>query len=65
MVYLSVGCGELCLHIRLSVCWLGVMFAIGFVCLLVGTYVWYWVCLFVGWGLCLVLGLSVCWLVAM
>ena len=36
MVYLSVCCG-------------GVMFAIGFVCLLVG-------------GLCLLLGLSVCWL---
>ena len=35
MVYLSVGCGELCLHIRLSVRWLGVMFAIGFVSLLV------------------------------
>ena len=52
MVYLSVGCGELCLQIRLSVDWLGVMFAIGFVCLLVG-------------GLCLVFGLSVCWLVAM
>ena len=46
MVYLSVGCGELCLQIRLSVRWLGVMFAIGFVSLLVG-------------GLCLVLGLSV------
>ena len=52
MVYLSVGCGELCLQIRLSVCWLEVMFAIGFVCLLVGAYVWYWVCLFVGWWLC-------------
>ena len=52
MVYLSVGCGELCLQIRLSVRWLGGIFAIGFVCLLVGR-------------LCLVLGLSVCWLVAM
>ena len=49
MVYLSVYCGELCLQIRLSVCWLEVMFAIRFVCLLVG-------------GLCLLLGLSVCWL---
>ena len=39
MVYLSVGCGELCLQIRLSVRWLGVMFGIGFVCLLVGGYV--------------------------
>ena len=39
MVYLSVGCGELCLQICLSVRWLGVMFAIGFVCLLVGGYV--------------------------
>ena len=39
MVYLSVGCGELCLQIRLSVRWLG-------------GYVWYWVCLFVGWWLC-------------
>ena len=48
MVYLSVGCGELCLQIRLSFRWFGVMFAIGFVSLLVG-------------GLCLVLGLSVCW----
>ena len=56
MVYLSVGCGELCLQIRLSVRWLGVMFAIGFVSLLVGGggggYVWYWDCLFVGWWLC-------------
>ena len=52
MVYLSVGCGELCLQICLSVRWLGVMFAIGFVSLLVG-------------GLCLVFGLSVRWLVAM
>ena len=48
MVYLSVGCGELCLQICLSVRWLRVMFAIGFVYLLVG-------------GLCLVLGLSVGW----
>ena len=48
MVYLSVGCGELCLQICLSVRSLGVMFAIGVVCLLVG-------------GLCLVLGLSVGW----
>ena len=39
MVYLSVGCGELCLQIRLSVRWLRVMFGIGFVCLLVGGYV--------------------------
>ena len=39
MVYLSVGCGELCLQIRLSIRWLG-----GYVC--------YWVCLFVGWWLC-------------
>ena len=65
MVYLSVGCGDLCLQIHLSVRWLGVMFAMGFVSSLVGGYVWYWVCLFVGWGLCLVLGLSGCWLVAM
>ena len=36
---LSVGCGELCLQIGLLVRWLGVMFAIGFVCLLVGGYV--------------------------
>ena len=28
--------------------WLEVMFAIGFVCLLVGGYVCYWICLFVG-----------------
>ena len=34
---MSVGCGELCLQIRLSVHWLEVMFAIGFVCLLVGV----------------------------
>ena len=39
MVYLSVGCGELCLQI-----W--------FVSPLVGGYVWYCVCLFVGWWLC-------------
>ena len=39
MVYLSVGCGELCLQICLSVHWLGGCF-------------WYWVCLFVGWWLC-------------
>ena len=39
MVYLSVGCG-------------GVMFANWFVSPLVGCYVWYWVCLFVGWWLC-------------
>ena len=51
------------------------MFANSFVSLLVGGYVCYWVCLFVGWGgvmfaigfvsllvggLCLLLGLSVC-----
>ena len=35
------------------VCWLGgVMFANWFVSLLVGGYVCYWVCLFVGWWLC-------------
>ena len=34
-----VGCGELSLLLGLSVCWLGVMFGIGFVCLLVGGYV--------------------------
>ena len=51
MVYLSVCCGELCLQIRLSVCWLEVMFAIGFVCW-VGGYVCYWVCLFVGLWTC-------------
>ena len=28
------------------------MFANWFVSLLVGGYVWYWVCLFVGWWLC-------------
>ena len=39
MVYLSVLGGELCLHICLSVCWLEVMFAIGFVCLLVCGHV--------------------------
>ena len=39
MVYLSVGCVELCLQMGLSVRWLGVMFGIGFVCLLVGGYV--------------------------
>ena len=55
-----------------------VLFAIGFVCFLVGGYVWYLVCVFVGWwlglvfGLCvvswglgLVLGLCVCGLVSM
>ena len=50
------------------------MFANSFVSLLVGGYVCYWLCLFVGWGvmfaigfvsllvggLCLLLGLSVC-----
>ena len=30
----------------------GVMFANWFVSPLVGGYVWYWVCLFVGWWLC-------------
>ena len=30
MVYLFVGCGELCLQIGLLVRWLGVMFGIGF-----------------------------------
>ena len=50
--FLSVGCGELCLQIHLSVRWLVAMFAIVFVSLLVGGYVWYWVCLFVGWWLC-------------
>ena len=39
MVYLSVGCEELCLQIGLSVRWLGVAFGIGFVCLLIGGYV--------------------------
>ena len=29
----------LCLLLGLSVCWLGLMFGIGFVCLLVGGYV--------------------------
>ena len=33
-----VGWG-LCLLLALSVCWLGVMFGIGFACLLVGGYV--------------------------
>ena len=36
----------------MSVCWLGVMFAIGFASCLLEGYVWYWVCLFVGWWLC-------------
>ena len=40
------------MQIRLSVRWLGVMFAIGFVSCWLGGYVWYWVCLFVGWWLC-------------
>ena len=49
MVYLSVGCGELCLQIRLSVFWLGVMFGIGFDCLLVGGMFGIgFVCLLVG-----------------
>ena len=40
------------MQIGLSVRWLGVMFGMGFVSSLVGGYVWYWVCLFVGWLLC-------------
>ena len=48
MVHLTVG-----MFAKLFVSSLvGVMFAIGFVYLLVGTYVWYWVCLFVCWWLC-------------
>ena len=39
MAYLSVRCGELCLQMCLSVCWLEVMFAIGFVCLLIFGHV--------------------------
>ena len=52
-----------------------VLFAIGFVCFLVGGYVWYLVCGLVvrfgiwfvlfSWGLGLVLGLCVCGLVSM
>ena len=42
-----------------------VLFAIGFVSLLVGCYVCHWVCLSVGlsviWELCLLVGLSVIW----
>ena len=42
-----------------------VLFAIGFVSLLVGGYVCHWVCLSVGlsviWELCLSVGLSVIW----
>ena len=51
MVYLFVGCGKLCLHIGLSVGW-GVMFANWLISPLVGGYVCYWICLFVGWWLC-------------
>ena len=36
-----------------------VLFGIGFVCFLVGGYVWYLVCVFVGWWLGLVFGLCV------
>ena len=60
---LSVLWFGFCLLLGLSVSWLVVMFAIGFVCLLVGGYVWYLVCVFVGWWLGLVMGLCVCWLV--
>ena len=42
-----------------------VLFAIGFVCFLVGGYVWYLVCVLFSWGLGLVLGLCVCGLVSM
>ena len=50
-------------HFVSSLVWF--LFAIGFVCFLVGGYVWYWVSVFVSWGLGLVLGLCVCWSVAM
>ena len=40
------------------------MGSFGFVCFLVGVYL-YWVFFFGIWGLCLVLGLSVCGLVSM
>ena len=43
----------------LSVSWLVVMFGIWLVCLWVGGYVWYLVCVFVGWWLGLVFGLCV------
>ena len=57
---LSVLWFGFCLLLGLSVSWLVVMFAIGFVCFLVGGYVWYLVCVFVSWWLGLVFGLCVC-----
>ena len=36
------------------------LFDNGFVCFLIGGYVWYWVCVFISWELGLVLGLCVC-----
>ena len=50
------GGGGLCLQ-NSSLVW--VLFAIGFVCFLVGGYFWYLVCVFVGWWLFLVFGLCV------
>ena len=62
---LSVLWFGFCLLLGLSVSWLVVMFGIWFVCLWVGGYVWYLVCVLVSWGLGLVLGLCVCGLVSM
>ena len=54
--------GGLCLQNSLLVPLVWVLFAIGFVCFLVGGYVWYLVCVFVGWWLGLVFGWCVVYL---
>ena len=45
-----------CVYSTVYLCVVGVMFANSFVSLLVGGYVCYWVCLFVGWGVMFAIG---------
>ena len=52
-VFLYNG-GGLCLQNSFVSSLVWVLFAIGFICFLVGGYVWYLVCVFVGWWLGLV-----------
>ena len=40
---------DLCLALGLSVCWLGDLCLELHLSVICGTYVWHWVCLFVGW----------------
>ena len=53
---------KLCWALGLSVSWLGDLCLALRLSVICGTYVWHWVCLFVGWVTCWALGLSVCWL---